>query len=208
MILINLLPHREARLKRRQQAFFNQLGMALVLAGVMAVVAFAGYQQAIASQQSRTGLLQLEIARLDGDIKAMAELQKGMASLRARQTALELLQAERNLPVHLLQELVLQMPDGVYLHSLKQEGQNVLLTGMAQSQERVSELLRKLDNSAWLSRPELIEIVAATTVEPKRPQGAVASFTIRVLLPRSSTPVRAVSERLPLDPGTASNHRQ
>ena len=206
MILINLLPHRELALKRRQQIFANQLGQAFVLGGVLAIAAFAGYQQAMASQHARTALLQQEITRLDGDIKAMAELQKSVSSLRARQASLEQLQAERNLPVHLLQELVVQLSDGMYLNSLKQEGQSILLAGLAQSQERISELLHKLDNSAWLSRPELVEIVAAATVEPQRSQGPVARFTIRVLLTRASTLPLAGLEGLPV-PGKPSSTR-
>jgi len=207
MILINLLPHREVALKRRQQTFARQLGLALVLSGVLASAASVWYQQAMAIQQARTGLLQQEIARLDGDIQAMAELQKGMVRWRARQTALENLQAQRNLPVHLLQELVLQLPDGMYLNSLKQEGPHILLTGLAQSQERVSELLRKLDNSAWLNRAELVEIVASPPAESMRKPGAVASFTIRVLLPRSTDQPLTLPAGLPLEPGKPASQR-
>lgn len=175
MILINLLPHREAARKRQKEQFFTQLGLSALLGGVICGAVFVWYQGQIATQQERNTFLQSEIARLDNEIKDIATLQAQIASLRARQTAVEDLQADRNLPVHLLDELVTQLPDGVYLTSMRQEGQNVLLTGVAQSQERVSELLRNLTNqNNWLTRPQLVEIVASN-VGGKR----VSSFTLR-----------------------------
>ena len=119
-------------------------------------------------------------------------MQAQIASLRARQTAVEDLQGDRNLPVHLLDELVTQLPDGVYLTSMKQEGQNVLLTGIAQSQERVSELLRNLNNnSKWLTKPELVEIVAANVALSPREQRRVSNFSIRVSLTRGAATPKA-----------------
>jgi type IV pilus assembly protein PilN len=107
--------------------------------------------------------------------------------LRARQKAVEDLQGDRNLPVHLLNELVNQLPDGIYLSSSKQVNQSVLLTGVAQSQERVSELLRNLsNNSPALSKPDLIEIVASNVAVTNREQRRVFNFTIRVSLNRPS----------------------
>jgi type IV pilus assembly protein PilN len=124
---------------------------------------------------------------LEQQIKDIAKLEAEIAALRARQQAVEDLQADRNLPVHLLNELTRQVPDGVTLVSLKQEGQLVTVQGMAQSNERVSELLRNLaHNTRWLTRPELVEIVAANlTLEP-RDLRRVANFTIRVRLLRPS----------------------
>jgi type IV pilus assembly protein PilN len=112
-------------------------------------------------------------------------LQAEIASLRARQTAVEDLQGDRNLPVHMLDELVKQLPDGIYLRSMKQENQSVLLVGVAQSQERVSELLRNLANSStWLTRPELVEIIASNVPVSNREQRRVSNFTIRATLTR------------------------
>ena len=146
---------------------------------------FTWYQGQIAVQQGRNTFLQGEIARLDDEIKDIASLQAQIASLRARQTAVEDLQGDRNLPVHLLDELVVQLPDGIYLSSMKQENQSVLLTGIAQSQERVSDLLRNLaNNSPWLEKPDLIEIVAATEGLSNRDKRRVSKFTIRVTLKR------------------------
>lgn len=185
MILINLLPHREAARKKQKDQFFTQLALAAMLGGIIGGVVFTWYQGQISDQQSRNAMLQQEISRLDEEIKDIAGLQKEIASLRARQTAVEDLQADRNLPVHLLDELVAQLPDGIYLKTMKQEGQNVLLTGVAQSQERVSELLRNLGNeSPWLTRPELIEIVAANLPVNAREQRRVSNFTVRVALKR------------------------
>jgi len=185
MILINLLPHREAARKRQKEQFFTQLGLSALLGGVICGAVFVWYQGQIASQQDRNSFLQTEITRLDNEIKDIASLQTQIASLRARQTAVEDLQGDRNLPVHLLDELVSQLPDGIYLTSMKQEGQNVLLTGVAQSQERVSELLRNLSNqSVWLSKPQLVEIVASNVGGAGREQKRVSNFTMRATLSR------------------------
>ena len=160
MILINLLPHREAARKRQKEQFYTQLGLSALLGGVICGGVFVWYQGQISTQQERNSFLQSEIARLDNEIKDIATLQAQIASLRARQTAVEDLQANRNLPVHLLDELVTQLPDGVFLTSVKQENQSVLMTGVAQSQERVSELLRNLSNqSVWLSKPQLVDFI-------------------------------------------------
>lgn len=185
MILINLLPHREAARKRQKDQFFAQLGLSALLGGVICGAIFTWYQGQISSQQERNLFLQGEITKLDNEIKDIANLQREIASLRARQTAVENLQGDRNLPVHLLDELVAQLPDGVFLTSMKQEGQGVLLVGVAQSQERVSDLLRNLsNNSPWLVRPELVEIVSAQTGVAGRDQRRVSNFSIRVTLKR------------------------
>jgi type IV pilus assembly protein PilN len=185
MILINLLPHREAARKKQKEQFFTQLGLSVLLGGIICGALFTLYQGRIAEQQQRNSFLQNKTKELDAEIKDIASLQAQIASLRARQTAVEDLQADRNMPVHLLDELVAQLPDGIYLKSMKQENQSVLLEGVAQSQERVSELLRNLaNNSSWLGKPELIEIVAANAVVSNREQRRVSNFKIRVALNR------------------------
>jgi type IV pilus assembly protein PilN len=188
MILINLLPHREAARKKQKEHFFVQLGLSVLLGGIICGAIYTWYQGQIDSQQQRNSFLQSEIAKLDIEIKDIAGLQREIASLRARQTAVEDLQGDRNLPVHLLAELVAQLPDGIYLSSMRQENQSVLLVGVAQSQERVSELLRNLgNNSPWLTRPELVEIVAANVAVSSREQRRVSNFTIRVSLVRPTS---------------------
>jgi type IV pilus assembly protein PilN len=187
VILINLLPHREAARKRRQEAFFVALGASALAGGVIAGMVFLWYAAQISTQQSRNNVLDQEIKRLEAQIKNIATLQQEIAALKARQQAVEDLQADRNMPVHLLNELVRLLPDGVYVTSLKQEGQIVTLTGSAQSNERVSELLRNFANgSRWLTRPELVEIVAGSVALSKSDTRRVSNFTIRVKLLRAS----------------------
>jgi type IV pilus assembly protein PilN len=119
-------------------------------------------------------------------------LEAEIAALRARQQAVEDLQADRNQPVYLLTELVKQLPDGVYIGSMKQDNQLVTLQGVAQSNERVSELLRNLaNNTPWFTKPELVEIVAGNVSLNPREQKRVANFTIRVRLVRSSEAQKA-----------------
>lgn len=203
MILINLLPHREASRKRQKDQFFTQLGLSALLGGVICGAVFTWYQGQIATQQERNTFLQTEIAKLEAEIKDIANLQREIASLRARQTAVENLQGDRNLPVHLLDELAAQLPDGVYLSSMKQENQSVLLVGVAQSQERVSDLLRNLaNNSPWLVKPDLVEIVAARPAVAGRDQRRVSNFTIRVSLKRPSVaPAAGAATPAPSAPG-------
>ncbi|MBK8073239.1 MAG: PilN domain-containing protein [Ramlibacter sp.] len=185
MILINLLPHREAARKRRRESFYVSLGAAALVGGVIAGAVFLWYQAQISAQRSRNTVLQSENARLDKQIKDIATLQGEIAALRARQQAVEDLQSDRNVPVHLLNELVAQLPDGVYVSTMRQENLRVTLQGVAQSNERVSELLRNLANSSpWLARPELVEIVATTVSLSPRDQRRVSNFTIRVGLNR------------------------
>ncbi len=194
MILINLLPHRELARKGARQMFNASLGASVVVGALLAGCVYLWYQHEISSQQDRNALLTSEISKLDAEIKEIATLQDEIAALRARQQAVEDLQADRNLPVHLLNEAVLQLPDGIYLKNIKQENQNVLLSGVAQSNERVSELLRNLSrNSQWVSKPELIEIVASNLSLGPREQRRVYDFTVRVQLQRASDTPKAAS---------------
>ncbi|SFC01155.1 type IV pilus assembly protein PilN [Polaromonas sp. OV174] len=194
MILINLLPHREAARKRRREAFFATLGLAALAGGLICGATYSWYQAQIESQQGRNTFLKSEITRLEEQIKDIATLQAEIASLRARQNAVEDLQGNRNLPVYLLSELTKQLPDGVYISSMKQDNQTVLITGVAQSNERVSELLRNFSNhSPWLTKPELVEITASTVALTQRDQRRVANFSMRVGLKRASDPQAASS---------------
>ena len=187
MILINLLPHREAARKLRRDVFNISLGASVLVGGLLAGIIFLWFQAQISGQQGENQLLQTEIKRFDEQIKDIASLEAEITALRARQQAVEDLQADRNLPVHLLTELVKQLPDGVYIVSMRQDNQNVTLQGVAQSNERVSELLRNLGNKTpWFSKPELVEIVAGSVALTPRDQRRVANFTIRVRLMRSS----------------------
>ncbi len=192
MILINLLPHREAARKARKDFFNVSLGAAALLGGLIAGGIFLWYQAQISLQQRNNNVLTSEIKVLEGQIKDIAGLESEIAALRARQQAVEDLQADRNQPVYLLTELVKQLPDGVYIGSMKQDNQLVTLQGVAQSNERVSELLRNLaNNTPWFTKPELVEIVAGNVALNPREQKRVANFTIRVRLVRSSDAQKA-----------------
>ena len=194
MILVNLLPHREAARKRRREAFFATLGLAAIAGLLISGAVYSWYLAQIETQRGKNLFLKTEITLLEGQIKEISKLQAEIAALRARQNAVEDLQGNRNLPVYLLTELVKQLPDGVYINSMKQDNQSVQITGVAQSNERVSELLRNFsNNSPFLSKPELIEITAGSVALTPRDQRRVANFSMRVALKRASDPNAAAS---------------
>ncbi|MFZ5526971.1 MAG: PilN domain-containing protein [Pseudomonadota bacterium] len=193
MILINLLPHREEKRIQRKQRFFVGLGMAALIGGLLVALWYGVQQQMIGSQQARNEFLKSEIAKLDEEIKDVSTLKAEIEALKARQKAVEDLQTDRNMPVHILNELARQTPEGIYLKSIKQDGQFVLVSGVAQTNERVSAFLRNTgNNSPWLERPELQEIKAASvtlpdTKDPKR----LFEFSVRVGLKRPQDPTAA-----------------
>jgi type IV pilus assembly protein PilN len=180
MVRINLLPHRAEKRAQRRRDFYVLIGLGFGAAVVLVIaIAFVinGY---IGVQADRNEFIKSENKKLDEQIKEIASLRQELEGLKARQQAVEDLQADRNLPVHLLDELVKQVPEGVYLQSLKQDNLRVSLTGVAQSNERVSELLRNVSsNAGWVSAPELIEI-KAVTIGNKR----LFQFTTNVTIKR------------------------
>jgi type IV pilus assembly protein PilN len=185
VILINLLPHREARRLARRRNFF--LGVALsAVAGLGLVAAgLSGLTQLTSVQEGRNAYLQAEILRLDGQIKDIASLRAEIDALKARLQSIEDLQTDRNVPVHLLNEVAQMSPEGLQLKSLVQTGNDVLLTGVAQSNERVSELLRNVTlNGAWLERPELIEVKSTLADFSARERGRVYEFSLRLKVRR------------------------
>ncbi len=193
MILINLLPHREAARKRRREVFYVLLGLSAAVGVVISVAFFLWFSTAITIQQKTNAAIDAEIKVLENQIKDIAGLETEIAALRARQQAVEDLQSDRNLPVHLLTELVNQLPDGVYITKMVQADQQVSINGIAQSNERVSELLRNLaNNTPWFTKPELVEIVAGMVPVTPREQRRVANFSIKVKLVRASEAEKAV----------------
>ena len=187
MILINLLPHREAARKRRRDAFNAAIGASVLVGGLLSGAIYIYYQARLDNQASRNQALQGAIVVLDNQIKEIATIETEITALRARQKAVEDLQSDRNLQVYLLNELVRQLPDGVYLTDMRQLDQTVTLKGSAQSNERVSELLRNLgNNTPYFAKPQLIEIVTGSVALSPRDQRRVANFTITVRLLRSS----------------------
>ncbi len=209
MILINLLPHREERRRRRKTAYF--LGLGLAAAAGLAVVGiwYLVLQQLTSSQQERNTFLTGEIKKLEVQIKDIASLKSEIESLKARQKAVEDLQIDRNVPVHVLNELVKQTPEGVYLTSVKQDGQMLTVSGIAQTNERVSELLRNTaNNSEWLVKPDLVEIKASTVQAANKEQKRLFDFSVRLSVKRplekTAEPVAAPGAAASAPPAAAA----
>ncbi len=184
MIRINLLPHREEKRKQKKQAFFALLALGGVIGIGIVLIVGAYNARAISIQDARNQELKTAITGLDKKIAEIATLKQDIEALKARQQAVEDLQGDRNQPVYLLDELVKQTPPGVYLKAFRQEGQKVAVNGYAQSQERVSELLRNLAGvSPWLERPDLIEVKSASLGQGKAAR-KVVEFNLNVFIKR------------------------
>jgi len=186
MIRINLLPHREQKRQARQRQFVSLaiglavLGLAVILLGHVILSA------QIEGQESRNSLLKTEIAKLDDQIKEIDKLREQTQALLARKQIVETLQSNRTEAVHLLDQMVRQLPDGIYLKSLKQVGAKVTLVGYAQSNARVSTLMRNIDSSPWLRQPELVEIKSVPS--PAAKDLRVNEFTLNVQIKQSAPP--------------------
>lgn len=221
MILINLLPHREEKRRLRKQAFFVGLGLSAVAGAVLVALWYAVLQQMTASQMDRNEFLRGAISKLDEEIKDVSSLKGEIEALKARQRAVEDLQTDRNMPVYLLNELVRQTPEGVFLTAIRQDGQTVLVSGQAQTNERVAEFLRNTGaNSQWLERADLQEIKAAVVgagrdskrlfdfsmrVSLRRPQDVSAAAAAAAAASAASAPVPAASAPAPAAPVAASS---
>ncbi len=195
MILINLLPHREARRAQRKTAFFAGLALS-ALAGLAVVgIWYTVLQQMTSAQTSRNDFLRAEIARLDAQVKDIANLRAEIEALKARQKSVEDLQTDRNTPVHLLDEIARRTPEGIYLTAIKQAGQVVAVNGVAQTNERVSEMLRNVGSATWIERPELVEIKSANITTANKEQRRLYEFSMRVTLkrPQAATPADAAA---------------
>jgi type IV pilus assembly protein PilN len=162
MIRINLLPHREMRRKQQQRQFFFLLGVAVAVGMALWLIVHTYLNSWLDEQNSRNRYLQAEIVKLDKQIAEIKALKEEIAALLARKNVVESLQANRSEVVHLLDQLVRQLPDGMYLKSIKQKGNTVTITGYTQSQARVSTLMRNLESSQQLENPGLVEIKAVT----------------------------------------------
>ena len=162
MIPINLLPHRAARRKAQQQQFFILAGMTIGLAAAIVIAVHTFFAGRIENQVERNKYLESEIVQLDKQIDEIRKLKEQTQALLARKRVVESLQTNRTETVRLLDQLVRQLPDGVYLKSVKQSGQRVNVIGYATSNARVSTLMRNFEASPWLEAPSLIEIKAVT----------------------------------------------
>jgi type IV pilus assembly protein PilN len=161
MIRINLLPYRAERRKARNVQFGVMAGLAALLGLVIVGAGYTVLDGKISHQEARNDYLKKEIAILDKQIAEIKTLKDQIAALLARKEVVEKLQTNRSEVVHLLEQMVRVIPEGVYLTKLKQTGQMVNLVGYAQSSARVSTLMRNLEDSPWLASPQLVEIKAA-----------------------------------------------
>lgn len=157
MIRINLLPHREEAKKARREQFFVLVGLVSVLSALIVFAVYTLIGSAISNQSNSNDFLKGEIAVLDKQLDQIKRLKEQTQALLSRKQVIENLQRDRGETVYLLSELVKQVPEGIYLKSLKQDGLKVSITGHAQSNARISALMRNLDASPWLESPQLIE---------------------------------------------------
>lgn len=183
MIRINLLPHREIRRKQQQKQFFVMLGVVVGIGAAIWFVVHSYLEDQFSTQVGRNKYLQAEIEKLDKQIAEIQKLKDQTAALLARKRVVETLQGTRSEVVHLLDQLVRQLPEGVYLRAIKQAGSRVTINGYTQSQARVSTLMRSLDSSPYLEQPGLIEIKSAT-------QGGqrINEFTMNINISRAAPP--------------------
>ena len=182
MIRINLLPWREARRKAHNLQFYILMGGVAVLAALIVLLVHGYYATRISTQEERNRFLKLENAKLDKEIEEIKKLKEEIQALLSRKQVIETLQADRAQTVYLLEQLVRQTPDGVYLKSIKQTGLKVNLTGYAQSNSRVSTLMRNIEASPYLENPDLVEI-KAVNVNTKRLSEFVMNVNIKRLRP-------------------------
>jgi len=202
-IRINLLPHREQKRQARQRQFYT-LMISLAVLGLAVIALVHGILAAqIESQESRNRVLKGEIAKLDEQIKEIDRLRDQIQAVLARKQVVETLQSNRSEAVHLLDQLVRQLPDGIYLKNIRQQGAKVTVLGYAQSNARVSTLMRNIEASPWLSTPELVEIKLVAMPGAKDVTQKINEFTLRFLIKRTSSAELDAAAAKPGAPGAA-----
>lgn len=200
-VRVNLLPHRELKRQRQKQTFYLMTGLSVVAGAALVLLVWTVLEGYIDNQQSKNKVISDENRRLDAQIKEIATLRQEIEALRARQKAVEDLQADRNQPVYLLDELTRQTPEGIYLKTIKQEDRKVTIAGWAASNERVSEFLRNLTNNGrYVERPELIEIKLAGQ-SPDGIQRRLFDFSMSFFMKQSSELPSSVAAGAPGAPG-------
>jgi type IV pilus assembly protein PilN len=196
---INLLPHREERRKASRKHFAVVAAMTAVLGGAIVLLVHGYYATKVNEQASRNDFLKKETAKLDKDIEEIKKLKDEIAALLSRKQVIETLQADRAQTVYLLDQLVRQLPEGVYLRSIVQKGPRITLIGYAQSNARVSTLMRNIDSSQWLESPKLNEI-KATNVGNKR----VSEFILDLQLKRAQAATAGAKDTAGKPPAPAA----
>lgn len=197
MIRINLLPHREEARKRRQQQFGVLAGLAAVVGLLVASAVWLFLDQQVSQQQANVAYMKAEIGKLDKQIDEIRKIREETASLLAKKQVVEGLQSNRSEPVQLLDQLLRQLPEGVYLKAVKQTGPKVNVVGYAQSNARVSTLMRNLGASPYLENPELVEIKAVPA--PDKSGNRVNEFNMNISIKRAQVeePGRAPARGTP-----------
>ena len=183
MIRINLLPHREEKRRLRQKQFAAFAGIAVFLGLIVAFLVWFVLNQQVEQQQANVAYMKNEISKLDKQIEEIRKIREETASLLAKKQVVESLQSNRSEPVQLLDQLLRQLPEGVYLKSVKQTSTKVAVTGYAQSNARVSTLMRNLGASPYLENPELVEIKAVPA--PANPNARVNEFLMNISIKRA-----------------------
>jgi type IV pilus assembly protein PilN len=183
MIRVNLLPHREEKRKRRQQQFMGIAAFTVILGLVAAGAVWFFLDQQVQQQQANVAYMKAEIGKLDKQIEEIRKIREETASLLAKKQVVEGLQSNRSEPVQLLDQLLRQLPEGIYLKQVKQTGVKVNVVGYAQSNARVSTLMRNLGASPYLENPELVEIKAVNL--DNNPNKRVNEFSMNISIKRA-----------------------
>ena len=183
MIRVNLLPHREEKRKRRQQQFGVLAAIAVILGLLVAGAIWVFLDQQVEQQRSNVAYMKAEIDKLDKQIEEIRKIREETASLLAKKQVVEGLQSNRSEPVQLLDQLLRQLPEGIYLKAIKQAGVKVNVIGYAQSNARVSTLMRNLGASPYLENPELVEIKAVLL--DNNPNKRVNEFSMNISVKRA-----------------------
>jgi type IV pilus assembly protein PilN len=199
MIRINLLPHREERRRRQNIQIAVLAGLTLGLAVLIVGAVHITISGQIEYQGGRNNYLKKEIAVLDKQIEEIKRLKEQTQQLLARKKVVEALQVNRSDTVRVMDQLARRMPEGIYLKSVKQTGPKLTMVGYAQSNARISTLMRNLDESPWIQNPVLVEI-KAVTLEKQR----LSEFSLNAYLPHQST---ETAPDKPAAPGTTGAAR-
>ena len=195
MIRVNLLPHREEKRKRRQQQFGVLAGIAAVAGLLVAAAVWVFLDQQEAQQKANVAYMKSEIDKLDKQIEEIRKIREETASLLAKKQVVEGLQSNRSEPVQLLDQLLRQLPEGVYLKAIKQAGPKVNISGYAQSNARVSTLMRNLGASPYLENPELVEIKAVSS--PDKSGNRINEFNMNISIKRAQPDSGATTAKAP-----------
>jgi type IV pilus assembly protein PilN len=182
-IKINLMPHREALKEIRKKEFFTRVFLSVLLACCLILFVWQLLNTRIDAQKNRNDFISSKISLLDQEIAQISTLESEIEALKARQKAVEDLQSDRNLPVYIFQELTSFVPEGIYLKTIKQDSKLIMIGGVAQTQERISEMLRNFtDRSEWLEKPTLVESKLMTLNTGSKAADKVYEFIISVLV--------------------------